>query len=151
MYVERAALKIFLSYSSKDPALAETVHFALLEQGHDVFFDRASLGVGDTFHDRIRAEIFDCDLFVLLASRAALSANSYCLTELKFCRERWPHPRRRVLTVLVGETTPEELPPYLRAVQVLRPEGNLVAETAAAVARLAQRSALMTPFATLRR
>lgn len=142
-------MKIFLSYSSRDRALAEEVHLALLEHGHDVFFDRADLPAGDSFHDRIREEIFERQLFLFLASRNSLRQGSYCLTELKFCRERWPHPRRRVLTVLIDDLAADELPPYLRAVGVLRPEGNLAAETAAAVAVLTRRVRLWKGLAGL--
>jgi hypothetical protein len=132
-------MQIFLSHSAADGTQAEQVHLALEELGHDVFFDRSSLPKGESFNDRIRDAIADCEVFVFLVSKNSLREGSYCLTELKFIAERWEHPRGRVLPVLLEPLAPSDLPPYLRAVTYLEPQGNVAAETAEAVSRLLAR------------
>lgn len=49
---------------------------------------------------------------------------------------RWPSPKDKLLTVSVDDTPIEALPAYLRAVSVLEPKGDIVAEVLDAVARL---------------
>jgi hypothetical protein len=107
--------------------------------GVDVFFDREDLPPGEEFNLEIRTAIHDSDLFIFLASREALKQSAYTMTELGIAQRRWPHPAQRVLTVL-AETMPiSALPPYLSAVTVVDPAGNVVAETVDAVANLRQR------------
>jgi hypothetical protein len=132
-------VKIFLSHAAADGAIAEQVVLALRELDCDVFFDRASLAPGEGFHERIREQVEDSDLFVILVSRNALREHSYCLTEIEFAEQRWPHPTGHVLPVLIEPLKPAELPAFLTAITFLEPKGNLVAETAAAVALLAKR------------
>ena len=124
-------MKIFLSYSSKDRPVATRVQLALTGSRHQVFFDKESLRAGTEFHGRIRAEIAAADLFIFLISENSLAPGSYALTELKFARQRWPHPRDHVLPVLISPTQTKD--EYLNAVQMVRPEGDVAAEVAAAV------------------
>lgn len=132
-------MQIFLSHSAADGLQAEQVYLALQELGHEVFFDRSSLPTGESFNDRIRSAIQECEVFVFLVTRNSLREGSYCLTELKFIEERWPHPRGRVLPVMLEPLRSTELPPYLRAVTYLEPRGSVAAETAEAVQRLLRR------------
>lgn len=129
-------MNIFLSYSSSDRGLAERLAYSLREEGDSVFFDRASLPAGDGYHARIRNAIDECQLFVFLVSRDAVSEGSYALAELGIAQRKWPSPSGRVLPVMAEDIDPEGLPPYLNAVTVLRARGDLVAEVAAAVGRL---------------
>ena len=48
-------------------------------------------------------------------------------------KKRWRHPGGHVLPVKVAPTPKEAIPAYLRAVTVLEPQGDVVAETVAAV------------------
>lgn len=132
-------MKVFLSHAAADSALAEQACFALRELDYEVFFDRSSLPHGEGFHQRIREELVSSDLFVILVSRNALRAGSYCLTEIEFAQQRWPHPTGRVLPVLIEPLKASDLPAFLTAVTYLEPKGNVVAETAAATAQLARR------------
>ena len=61
-------MKIFLSYASQDRAIAQSINRALLEQGHNVFFDRDDLPPGEEYHIQIRRAIERADLFVFLVS-----------------------------------------------------------------------------------
>ncbi len=130
-------MKIFLSYSSKDRALAEQIHLALRAQGHNVFFDRSDLPAGEEYDVRIRQAIEDAGLFLFLVSPDSLSDGAYTLTELAIAQKTWEHPGGRVLPVMLRQTDITRLPPYLRAVTVLEPTGNLPAAVADAVHRIA--------------
>ena len=128
--------KIFLSYASEDRALAEDIQLALSGAGHDVFFDRRSLPAGGDYHERIRRAVGDADLFVFLISPDSVDAGGYALTEVGYARDKWAHPKGRVLPVM-GRTTPfASIPAYLKSVTLLEPSGNVPAEVADAVAKL---------------
>jgi hypothetical protein len=128
--------KVFLSYTSSLGEAAARIELALKAEGFSVFRDRSALPPGESFDDRIRMAIEESDLFVFLITPEAVSPGRYTLTELKFAEQRWPHPRGRVLPVAVEATPKDAVPAYLRAVTILKPRGNLVAEVAAEVARM---------------
>lgn len=127
---------VFLSYASALGETAARIELALKGEGFSVFRDRSALPPGESFDDRIRAAIAESDLFVFLITPEAVAPGRYTLTELKFAEQKWPHPGGRVLPVVVEPTAMEVIPAYLRAVTILTPRGNLVAEVAAEVARL---------------
>jgi len=127
---------IFLSYASEQRELAEEVALALRGEQHQVFFDRSALPEGEGYNARIREAIEACDVFIFLVSPQAVSPGRYTLTELRFAGQRWPNPAGRVLPVVVQPTDPAAIPAYLRAIVMLRPEGNVGAEVVAAVGRL---------------
>ncbi len=127
-------MKIFLSYASEDRAIAEEISLALAGAEHEVFFDRTSLPAGADFHARIEAAVKASDLVIFLISARSIAPGSYTLTELRYVRERWPHPKHRLLSVRLGPVAFEAIPPYLRSVTVLEPEGHVAAEVASAVA-----------------
>jgi hypothetical protein len=129
-------MKVFVSYASEQHDLAKRVALALRSVAREVFFDRHELGAGEEFNAQIRRAVLRSNVFVFLASRDALRAGAYTLTELGIAERRWPHPAGRVLPVVVDGSGVAELPPYLRAVSVLVPQGDVVAEVVDAVARL---------------
>lgn len=126
-------MKVFLSYPSDSRDVAEQVYLALAASGHKVFFDRDKLTAGDDYHNRIRAALEDSDALVFLVSSKSVAAGSYALTELKFARQKWPDPHRRVLPVMIEPVNYAQIPNYLRAVTILEPEGNVAAEVLAAL------------------
>lgn len=129
-------MKIFLSYASQDRAVADQINRALLEQGHDVFFDREDLPPGEEFHIRIRRAIERTDLFIFLISASALDPGSYTLNELDIAERRFTRPSGRMLPVLLHATSIQHLPAFLSSVTLLDSPGNVVAATADAVHRL---------------
>jgi hypothetical protein len=131
-------MRIFLSYAHPERDLAERLTLGLENEGHDVFFDRDDLPSGQSFDDRIRAAIQRSHLLVFVASPSSLSKGSYAQTELAMAQRRWNHPAGRVLPVVVGNLTIKDLPPYLRAVSVEKPEGDVIAEVLDSVSRLAK-------------
>ena len=131
-------MRIFLSYASEDRAPADAIRIALQGDGHDVFFDREDLPVGGEFHTRIRRGIEKCDLVIFLVSPKALDAGSYTLTEISIAEKTWPKPDGRILPVLIDRVKPQDLPAYLSSVTLLETPGNVPAEVAGAVDRIAR-------------
>jgi len=128
---------VFLSYSSAQSVVAERIELSLKGEGHAVFRDRSTLPPGETFDAHIRAAIDASDLFVFLLSPEAVSGGRYTLTELKFAERKWGHPRGYVLPVMVETTPINSVPAFLRAVTILEPKGDVVAEVSAEIARMA--------------
>ena len=112
---------------------------SLREEGHSVFFDRVSLPPGEGYDSRIRSAVEKCNLFIFLISRESVSEGSYALTELGIAQHKWDNPSGRILPVMVSEVDLDTLPPYLKAVTVLRPQGDLIAEVVAVVYRIHRR------------
>jgi len=133
----RSPMKIFLSYSAQNRALVEPVNFALLAQGHDVFFDRDDLPAGTEYDQRIIDAVESADLFAFMLSPASIRPGSYALTELGLAQKKWANPSGRVLPVAVEPVAFDHVPAYLKAVTVLEPTGNLAAAVVDAVHRLA--------------
>jgi formylglycine-generating enzyme required for sulfatase activity len=130
-------VRIFLSYASQDRPSAEAINRALLEQGHDVFFDREDLPPGEEFHTRIRRAIEKADLFVFLVSEDAIDSGSYTLNELEIAEKSLKRASGRLLPVLLQPTAIERLPALVKSVTVLDSPGNVPAAVADAVHRIA--------------
>jgi formylglycine-generating enzyme required for sulfatase activity len=131
-------MRVFLSYSSEDRESADAIQLALRAQGHTVFFDRTDLPPGEEYDTRIRRAIEKSQLFVFLISPHSLDSGSYTLTELGIAQKTWQHPAGRLLPVVVRPTPLDRVPPYLRSVTLLEPEGNVTATVADAVHRIAR-------------
>lgn len=130
-------MRIFLSYPTAEREVAEQIHLALRAQGHVVFFDRADLPAGEEYDVRIRQEIERSRLFIFLITSESLREDSYARAELAIAQKNWPHPAGRVLPVLLRPMDLGRLPPYLRSVTLLEPEGHVPAAVADAVHRRA--------------
>src|SRR5262249_42583707 len=127
---------IFVSYANEDRDVAERVAFSLRGRGIAVFLDKDDLPAGGDYDSRIYAAIEQSAGMVFLVSPASVHNGRYTLTELKFARQKWAHPKGRVLPVLVAETAPQDIPAYLGAVTLMRPQGNVAAEVSAEVSNM---------------
>ena len=132
-------MNIFLSYSSARRDVAERLKLGLEAEQHDVFFDRDDLGAGESYQQAIREAVAQADLMLFLVSPESVAPGSYTLAELEMAEAVWPQPSGRVLPVVVAATPKSSMPPYLLAVTLLEPQGEVVAETLATVARLSGR------------
>jgi TIR domain/VHL beta domain len=141
-------MKIFLAYASPDKATAESVAFSLRGRGHKVFLDRDDLPPGGSFDQQIERAIKGCDIFVFLISPDSVAEGRYTLAELAFARKKWLHPDGCVLPIMTRKTPLEQVPPYLKAVTILEPAGNIAAETGAAVDAMFDRSDRRTTAGT---
>ena len=127
-------MRIFISYSSKYRDICERIQLALEADGrHEVFVDRSELQPGKPFDERLREGIDKCDLLLFLISPESVAPGSYALAEMSIAKARWRHPGGHVLPVKVAPTPKEAIPAYLRAVTILEPQGDVVAETVAAI------------------
>lgn len=129
-------MKVFLSYPSSQRELALRLKLALEAEGHELFFDRDDLAPGEAFHQAIREWLQSADVFVFLVAPASVAPGSYARAELSLAEARWPSPHRHVLPVVVAPTPRGDIPPYLLAVTLLEPQGDVVAETVARVAAM---------------
>lgn len=120
--------KIFLSYASDDRNLAKDIQARLRQHGHDVFFDEDALKPSDGYDKMIRHRIAKSDVMVFLCSRSSLAEGRYTLTELEMAERLWPNPEGRVLPVLVGDVTFDDLPSYLKGLSAYRYKGDPVSE-----------------------
>lgn len=126
-------VKIFLSYAAEQFTLAERLYLSLVAGGHEVFFDRTNIPPGTDFNDIILSQIRHSDLLIYLISPQSIREGAYARTELKFAQEVWRAPLGHVLPVMVKATPIEDVPNYLKAVSILTPQGDPVAEVSAAV------------------
>ena len=132
-------MDIFISYSSKYRDLCERLQLSLDAEGHRCFVDRTELEPGQPFDAELREAIAKCHVFIFLVSPESVATGSYALAELNLAQQRWRHPRGRVLPVVVAPTPMASIPQYLKAVTLLQPQGELVAETLAAVTKMGNR------------
>jgi hypothetical protein len=94
---------------------------------------------GESFDDRIQNAVQWANLFIFLISGESLRKGAYSLSELSMAEKRWPEPAGRILPVLLDDTPIELLPAYLRAVSVVQPQGDTVADVLDSVARLSKK------------
>jgi len=127
---------VFISYTSEQKRIADSIAFAIRELELQVFVDRDDLTPGVAFHDRIHSEIERCDVFVFLLSKESISPDRYTMSELEFARQKWLHPSGHVLTVPIGEYDRAQLPPYLGVTTFVSPVGNIPTNVRAAVKNL---------------
>jgi hypothetical protein len=104
-----------------------------------VFFDALALQPSDGYDRLIRQHVEASQIFLFLASRAALTPGRYTLTELEIARARWPDPHGRVLPVLLAGASFADMPSYLKGVSALQPQGDAAAEIVDRVNRMAGR------------
>lgn len=135
-------MHLFLSYAREHQATADAIVLRLRQAGHEVFFDKDDLPPAESYDNQIREALKGSDGLVFLISPESVRPGRYTLTELGFAREQWKNPSRRVLPVMVAPTPYSDIPEYLKAVTVLEPKGNVVAEAVAGAERLGGRSRL---------
>ena len=113
-------------------------------RGHKVFLDRDDLPPGRSYDDQIEHAIKQSDILIFLIAPASVERGRYTLTEMEFARSAWSHPADRVLPVLVEPTDLTKVPPFLKGVTILEPQGNVAAEVSSAAERLRGTSQALT-------
>jgi len=71
----KARNRIFVSYSSKDKAIADALYARLRRSGQRVWIDRVELTAGVSLLDRIAAAIDEVDVVVVLLSNHAINSD----------------------------------------------------------------------------
>jgi hypothetical protein len=131
-------MKIFLSYASEDRVVAGQVNGALTSEGHQVFFSDDDIHPTEAYDKKIREDIEKSDLFIFLISPDSVRKGKYTLTELNFAEGNRESLAGYVMPVMVRETPLKAVPPSLTRLNILKARGDLVAEVAGAVARIAK-------------
>ena len=131
-------MKVFLSHASEQDEIAKSIEIALRAEGHYVFLAQSVLPSGESYNNQIRDAIAHSDLFLFLISPQAVDKGRYTLTELELAEKKWPRPSGFILPVMVTLTELSAIPPFLKAVTILEPQGNVPAAVASAVAWLAK-------------
>ena len=93
-------MKVFISHSSEDEALASKVVSYLERAGLDVWYDGREIMPGDNWADKVAQGLRESEAMVLLVTPSALESNSlrrdidYALTQMRF--------QGRLIPVLAG-------------------------------------------------
>src|SRR5947208_1175673 len=104
-------MKIFLSYSSKNRSLVETLANDLDRLGHDVWFDKKLSG-GQVWWYEILHEIRDCDLFIFALTRQSIDSVP-CKLEAQYAASLG----KGILPILVADMDIKLLPTSLATLQ----------------------------------
>jgi hypothetical protein len=131
-------MKIFLSYASEDAGIAGQINSALTSEDHIVFFSDDDIHPTEAYDRKIREDIEKSDLFVFLISPDSVKKGKYTLTELNFAEGNWESLAGNVMPVMIRDTPPKAVPSSLARLNILKAKGDLVAEVAGAVARIAR-------------
>jgi hypothetical protein len=129
-------MRIFLSHAAEQRAQADRLAIALQTRGYHVFFDVDDLPAAGDYQSRIQQAINNCDLFCFLISPQSITAGRFTLSEIGLARKRWPDPTGRVVPIMVEKVPFEAVPAYLRAVSILEPQGDFVADSLAAISEI---------------
>lgn len=103
-------LKVFLSHSSHDKALARRLAWDLRSAQVDVWLDQWQIGVGDSFEQRIAQGLDDTDFVIVLLTPHAV-ASDWVDREWREMVEREAGTRR--IAVLPVRAEPCDLPDFL--------------------------------------
>ena len=118
---------VFLSYSHRDGDAAALVRAALEKAELSVFWDKTSIRDGDGWLTRLQAAVEACGAFVVLVGRDGVERWVGAETEAALNRhydaERGAK-RLPLFPILLGDTDPEALPPFLRLVQARAWDGT---------------------------
>ncbi|MCX6956022.1 MAG: toll/interleukin-1 receptor domain-containing protein [Verrucomicrobia bacterium] len=80
---------VFISYASEDRAAARALRDTLAATGLDVWYDENELGGGDSWDQKIRRQIRDCDYFMPMISAATEARKEgYFRREWRLAAER---------------------------------------------------------------
>ena len=138
-------MKVFVSHAAEQRGEADRLAIALRARRHTVFLDADDLPPGGDYQSRIQQAIDDCDLFCFLISPQSIATGRFPLSELGLVRRRWPDPTGRVVPIMVTKVPIDSVPAYLRAVSILEPQGDLVADSLAGIEALRPRPSWQSP------
>ena len=107
-------LKIFMSYSRADEAIAKEIYNHLELAGMSVFHDSMALDLGINWQDEINKAILEADIGLLLLSPASIQS-LYVRNEV----QKLSAQNKRIYTVLISDLGDMELPKYLDSIQYI--------------------------------
>jgi len=125
------AMRLFLSYSSRDEARVFSLHRDLERFGHDVWRDVGIVG-GQEWWDRICAQLRSCDAVVFALSPSSARSRP-CEAELDYARAL----QRPLVPVMITETTLATAPLSVQTLNVVAFTGQSHEAVVALAAALA--------------
>ena len=112
-------MKVFVSYSRADAAVAAAVGEDVRQMGHTIWYDREVAG-GQSWWNAILGQIRECDLFIFVLTPHSLDSQA--------CRNEYTYAsalRKRVLPVLCQDGVKVNLlPPELSVIQFVDYRGQ---------------------------
>src|SRR5262245_53905673 len=111
-------LRIFISYSRHDDAIADALVEALAARGFVVTIDRRDLPFGEKFQAELADFIRQSDTVVWLVSEPSIRSK-WVNWELDEVAKR----NKRLVPVMVGDTSRDALPRQLGEIHILPAEG----------------------------
>lgn len=103
-------MKVFISYSHQDREYADLIAGRLREDGHEVWYDKWKLKVGDNLIEKINQGLKETDALIVIISKNSLSSK-WVMHELSAIAFGELSSRSsRIIPVLVDEST---VPEYL--------------------------------------
>jgi hypothetical protein len=121
-------MKVFISHSSTDEALASKVASYLERAGLEVWYDKREILPGDNWGDKIAQGLRESDAMVVLLTSGALKSD-FMRRDIDFALSQKPF-KRRVVPVIVGNTEDlddQELPwifDHLQTINMRENGGN---------------------------
>lgn len=116
-------IEVFLSYSRNDLAAANALRAALMQAGLEVFKDDDSIRSGDRWLHRLQGALSNCNAFVVLIGRDGVRRWVGAEVQVALIRHLSPQSdaeRLPIFPLLLEDTAPEGLPPFLRLFQSTR-------------------------------
>lgn len=104
-------MKVFISHSSKDDALATKIATYLKDAGLDVWYDKYEIMPGDNWADKIAQGLRESDAMVILLTEGALRSE-FMRRDIDFALSQKPF-RRRVVPVFVGDKDRQDDVPWI--------------------------------------
>ena len=111
-------LRVFISYSRRDMAIADRMSEALKQVGFAVTIDREDLPFGEEFMPQLAAFVRAADTVLFLASKHS-SRSQWCDWELDQVKEA----NKRLFPVVIDDVTHDQLPKQITRVHLLPPKG----------------------------
>ncbi|MFM9884633.1 MAG: toll/interleukin-1 receptor domain-containing protein [Burkholderiales bacterium] len=128
----RESDSVFLSYSRADREACIALRIELEKAGLPIFRDEDAIRVGDRWLTRLEDALRNCSAFVLLVGRNGVERWVGAEVQVALIRHLSPHDdneRLPIFPILLGDTAPTALPPFLSLLQatrwspILRPAG----------------------------
>jgi hypothetical protein len=112
------ALRIFVTYSRRDAAVADQLVDSLVARGFQVTIDRRDIEFGEKWQSELSEFIRLSDTVIWLISRASVNS-AWVNWELDEVSRR----NKRLVPVMIGDTPRDELPRQLGEIHILPSEG----------------------------
>jgi hypothetical protein len=117
---ERDKLKVFISYSRRDGAIADAIAEKLIARGFEVLIDQRSLPFGEKWQGELADFIRLSDTVIWLVSAASIQSN-WVNWELDEVARR----NKRLVPVMVDHVERDTLPRQIGEIHILPAEGVL--------------------------